>query len=153
MYGHRTFTAPVQPFINTIYEGYRRFCYYITHFSAAVDLFHWYICWEPCLCKPLIFSSMKCFLMSRLADLPPNWRPSSYSTKTLSYVSLNARSQRHWRNQPGMLILISISVHQQQEVCDREAWGWGVAYQLETWWCRLDVTTTPQKFCYNKVSE
>jgi hypothetical protein len=43
-----------------------------------------------------------------------------------------------------------ISVHQQQEVCDREVWGWGVAYQLETWWCRLDVTPPP-KFCYNKV--
>ena len=39
-----------------------------------------------------------------------------------------------------MLILIGISVHQQQEVCDREVWGWGVAYQLETRWCRLDVT-------------
>ena len=34
-----------------------------------------------------------------------------------------------------MLILIGISVHQQQEVCDCEVWGWGVAYQLETWWC------------------
>ena len=42
-----------------------------------------------------------------------------------------------------MLILISISVHQQQEVCAREVWGWGVAYQLETWWCRLDVTPPP----------
>ena len=75
----------------------------------------------------------------------PFW--TSCSTKTLSYtlcyVSLNARSQRHWRNQPGMLILISISVHQQQEVCAREVWGWGVAYQLETWWCRLDVTPPP----------
>jgi hypothetical protein len=51
-----------------------------------------------------------------------------------------------------MLILIDISVHQQQEVCGREVWGWGVAYQLETWWCRLDLTTTrPHKFCYNKV--
>jgi hypothetical protein len=30
-----------------------------------------------------------------------------------------------------MLILIGISVHQQQEVCDREVWGWGVTYQLE----------------------
>ena len=30
-----------------------------------------------------------------------------------------------------MLILIGIYVHQQQEVCDREVWGWGVAYQLE----------------------
>jgi hypothetical protein len=48
-----------------------------------------------------------------------------------------------------LLILIDISVHQQQEVCNREAWGWGVAYQLETWWCRLDVT--PPQFCYNKV--
>jgi hypothetical protein len=50
-----------------------------------------------------------------------------------------------------MLILFGISVHQQQEVCDREVWGWGVAYQLETWWCRLDVTPLPQKFYYNKV--
>jgi len=43
-----------------------------------------------------------------------------------------------------MLILIGISVHQQHEVCDREVWGWGVAYQLETWWCRLDVTPPPE---------
>ena len=42
-----------------------------------------------------------------------------------------------------MLTLIGISVHQQEEVCDREVWGWGVAYQLKTWWCRLDVTPPP----------
>ena len=42
-----------------------------------------------------------------------------------------------------MLILIGISVHQQQGVCNRKVYGWGVAYQLETWWCRLDVTTAP----------
>jgi len=85
----------------------------------------------------------------------PFW--TSYSTKTLSYtlcyVSLNARSQRHWRNQPGMLILIGISVHHQQEVCDREVWGWGVAYQLETWWCRLDVTPPPRSSTTTRCSE
>ena len=48
-----------------------------------------------------------------------------------------------------MLILTDISVHQQQEVCNREVWGWGVAYQLETWRFRLDVSPPP-KFCYNK---
>jgi len=82
----------------------------------------------------------------------PVW--TSYLTKKLSYticyVSPNARSQRHGRNQAGMLIFINISVHQQQEVCNRGVWGWGVAYQLETWQCRLDVSP-PTKFCYNKV--
>ena len=34
-------------------------------------------------------------------------------------------------------------MHQQQEVCDREVWWWGVAYQLKIWWCRLDVKYPP----------
>ena len=43
--------------------------------------------------------------------------------------------------------------HQQQEVCDREVWGWGVAYQLETWWCRLDVTPPPRSSTTTRCSE
>ena len=30
------------------------------------------------------------------------------------------------------------------KVCNREVWGWAVAYQLETWRCRLDVTPPPE---------
>ena len=37
--------------------------------------------------------------------------------------------------------------------CKREVWGWGVAYQLETWWCRLDVTPPPRSSATTRCSD
>ena len=39
------------------------------------------------------------------------------------------------------------------KVCNREVWGWGVAYQLETWRCRLDVPPPPRSSATTRCSE